>query len=167
MVTKSAIARNLREIEELYNSSKSPKKKFYFAKLAVLELCGWIENSQDELIMRCAGRCVTATSNLKAVSDKISGNHGFTYERHFRPLLTLILGFSKLEKAELEFDKLGSLSKFSSVLSKLKDPRNTAAHTHTAGVLPTIDAPSVVRADLEAVYKYMRELERILKKMKY
>jgi hypothetical protein len=68
---------------------------------------------------------------------------------------------------KLEFDKSGSLTKFRALLSKLKDPRNKAAHTHKSGVLPTIDAPSVVRKNLEDLYAYLRELERIIKRLRF
>ncbi|MGO9246493.1 MAG: endoribonuclease [Verrucomicrobiia bacterium] len=167
MVTKGVIPRNLRDIELLYDKAKSSKKKFYFAKLAVLELCGWLESTQDKLVRESADRCISAPQNLSILDERIKKTHGFEYDQHFRQLLILVAGISRLEKIESEFDQSGSLTQLRSLLGKLKDPRNIAAHTHTTGVLPTIDAPSVVRKDLDALYTYLRELERILKKAHY
>jgi 2-iminobutanoate/2-iminopropanoate deaminase len=167
MVRKGDIAQNLKEIETLYNGSKSNKKKFYFAKLAVLELCGWLEDAMDKVVLESAIRCISEAANRKSVEEKIDRTFGFAYEKHFRPLLTYIVGMSRLEKVESEFDKVGALSKFRSTLTKLKDPRNIAAHTHSAGVLPNIDAPSVVRQDLELLYRSLRQLDRLLKRMRY
>lgn len=167
MVTKGDIGRNLRDIEALYDDSKSIKKKFYFSKLAVLELCGWLECTQDILIKESAGRCISAAANRTTVEEKIKRTYGFEYEQNFRPLLILIVGLSKLEKIETQFDATGSLTKLRGLLSRLRSPRNTVAHTHTSGQLPNIDAPSVVRSNLEELYNYLRELERILKKFKY
>ena len=148
MFKKGEISKNLREIEALYNQAKSPKRQFYFAKLATLELCGWLESAQDALIADSVNRCIPTQSNRDIVLERMDKTYGFDYERNFRPLLIQIVGLSKLEQIETEFDKAGSLAKFKSLLNKLKKPRNTAAHTHTFGVLPKIDAPSVVRTDL-------------------
>ena len=167
MVRKGVIVRNLREIEALYNEARSNKKKHYFAKLAILELCGWLESTQDDLIRSSAGRCISLPPNQTLISSEIKRTHGFDYEQNFRRLLILIVGLSQLEKVEQEFDKGGSLAKLVGLLSKLKESRNMAAHTHTSGVLPTIDAPSVVRKNLEDLYVYLRQLERILKRLRF
>ena len=164
MVKKGSIGKNLKEIEAFYDQAKSTKKKFYFAKLAVLELCGWLENAQDELIKGSAARCILISTNMDLVNERIKRTYGFEYTGNFRPLLIQIVGLSKLERIEGQFDATGSLSKYRSLLSKLKDPRNKVAHNHTTGLMPTIDAPSVVRKDLEELFKYLRELERILKR---
>ncbi|HXC36389.1 MAG TPA: hypothetical protein VNV43_10975 [Candidatus Acidoferrales bacterium] len=75
--------------------------------------------------------------------------------------------FDPFSSLESEFDKAGSLTQLKSLLGKLTTPRNKAAHTHTFGVLPTIDSPSVVRKDLEALFRHLREMERILKRRRF
>jgi 2-iminobutanoate/2-iminopropanoate deaminase len=167
MVRKGTISRNLKEIERLYSRARATKTQFYFAKLAILELCGWLESAQAGLIQRSLSRCVLEPANRKMVQERIEQTHGFGYGKHFRPLLVQIVGLSRFERIEQEFDSGGSLSRLQSLLAKLKDPRNMAAHTHTHGVLPNVDAPSIVRRDLEDVYSYLRELERLLKRRKF
>lgn len=167
MVKKGVICRNLRDIEALYDNAKSTKKQFYFAKLAVLELCGWLESAQDGLVRESAGRSISVAANQAMVDEKIKRTYGFEYDQNFRPLLIFVVGLSRLERVETDFDTSGSLTKFRGLLSKLKKPRNDAAHTHTDGLLPNIDAPSVVRKNLEELFLYLRELERLLKRARY
>lgn len=167
MVRKGNIRQNLKEIEELYNAARSARKQFYYAKLAVLELCGWLEDAMDKLVERSVVRCIKVGADSALIREKVKFTFGFGYDKHFKPLLVQIIGLSRLEQVETEFDKSGKLSVFQSTLLKLKDPRNLAAHTYTTGVLPNIDAPSVVTKDLELLFSSLRELERIMKRMRY
>lgn len=168
MVRKGVIGKNLREIQRLYSETPSTRKKYYYAKLAILELCGWIEAEMDALLQRCSGRCITDTANIQNINKRIQRCYGFGYPEDFRPLLTLMIGLSRLEQIEKDFDMGGGLSRLRSILGKLRSSRNTHAHTYTPpGILPGIDAPSVTISDMEAVYGCMRELERILRRKRF
>ena len=52
MIAISYIDKTLKELDKLYNQSTSQKKAIYFSKLALIELCGWIEETLDDIILR-------------------------------------------------------------------------------------------------------------------
>jgi hypothetical protein len=54
MIAKTYILNNLSTIEKLYNDSSSIKNSLFYSKLAILELCGWTEESMDDIIKKCA-----------------------------------------------------------------------------------------------------------------
>lgn len=62
MVTKKRdISKNIDDLDSFYNSSwRSPRRQFFFAKLAVLELCGWIEETMDDIVKDCKNRKISS-----------------------------------------------------------------------------------------------------------
>ena len=56
MVAKNSILPgNLRSLDYRYRRAHSALKEALFcSKLAILELCGWIEESMDDMVRRCA-----------------------------------------------------------------------------------------------------------------
>ena len=87
MVNKSAIARNLSEINSRYNKSRRPRDPLYFSKLALIELCGWIEVTMDSIVLHCAKRYLREAKNLEFVQERIQKTYSFIYESHFRAML--------------------------------------------------------------------------------
>ena len=64
MIARSYIKSTLEELDKLYNQASSQKKAIYFSKLALMELCGWIEESLDNIVIMHANR------NLKDPHNK-------------------------------------------------------------------------------------------------
>jgi hypothetical protein len=50
MIIKGYIENTLKELDRLYNKHTSLKKDIYYSKLAVIELCGWIEETCDAIV---------------------------------------------------------------------------------------------------------------------
>jgi hypothetical protein len=137
----------------------------YFHKLALIELCGWIEVAQDQMVNECATHLHVSNDPNSFLSDKIKKNHGFTYEGHFRGLLSLVVGLGIIEKIERDIDQ-SVFVQFKSTLNDLKTKRNGLAHTYLGATQATTDSPTVCLAHhkivcdgLNALREKLRERE--------
>ncbi|MCP4110051.1 MAG: hypothetical protein GY749_31775 [Desulfobacteraceae bacterium] len=81
MIAFSYITDSLNELDKLYNKATSRKKAIYYSKLATLELCGWVEDTVDDIVLRHANRKLKITSNKKYIrKDVVKRNSGFQYD---------------------------------------------------------------------------------------
>ncbi|PKH80722.1 hypothetical protein CXF60_08435, partial [Psychrobacter sp. 4Bb] len=101
MIVRKHIEYNLKQLNKLYLETTDYKKQLYYSKLAILELCGWIEESMDNIIQMCANRLLrlqaTKTHVQKQVIDR---NYGFDYKNHFLKMLSSVIGFMNIERLE-------------------------------------------------------------------
>lgn len=164
MVSKGSITKNLNRLERLYNKSKTPKEGLFYSKLAMLEFCGWIEESMDDIINRCALKNLRKLSNRDYVGKVIRRTSGFEYHAHFRMMLITLLGIIHIEKLEIRVDPV-KFQRLKSTLGSLKGPRDIQAHTHLKGVTMTLDAPSVTKSRFATVYDGLKDFEEKLKRM--
>lgn len=163
MVSKTSIVRNLKMLDVRYRQATSQKDALFFSKLALLELCGWIEESMDDIVLRCSRRHLHEQENRTYCSKRVvKPTYGFDYREHFRQMLMRTIGLIGVEKLER---RLGpqTVDQFAATLASLKMQRNAEAHTHLKGVTRTIAAPSVtlnmfsqVHAGLVAVDEAIR-----------
>ena len=164
MISKCYIVKILRDLDAGYRRSSSSKKALYYSKLAIIELCGWIEESMDDVVSRCAHRNLKQAKNIKFITDKvIKMNHGFTYKENFKGMLIKVLGLITVEKIESSANPLVK-ARFESHLAALKLVRDSEAHTHLKKFTRTIDAPSVTLARFSALYDGLKEFDSLIKK---
>src|ERR1700754_2513184 len=99
MIAKTYILENLKQLNTRFLRSSKPKDGLYFSKLAVLELCGWIEMSMDEVVLRISQKKLTDPKNLKFIEDDvIARTYVFQYQKHWRSMLIRTLGMVTVEK---------------------------------------------------------------------
>ena len=165
MIVKKYIEDTLTDLDKLYNATTSNKKLIYYSKLDIIEICGWLEESMDDVIIRYCNRCLRESANNNFVKKKVSNTYGFEYKRHFRPLLLYAVGMKQLEKFERQLDKNGNLSILKSQLGTLKIKRNDAAHTFLKGVTKTYDAPSITLNTFRTLYPILKEIETEIRKL--
>ncbi len=160
MIVKSHIESNLKEIERRYNKPRTRKEPLYFSKLAILELCGWLEISIDELICR-AVRSKVGDPRVMSVfeSDVVDPIYGFHYKKHFRKMLCSAIGEITVQDIEKSMDQL-KRQRLESELNTLYKNRNTLAHTYLKGITPNVDAPSRTIARFRLAYTGLKEFER-------
>lgn len=162
MVAKTYIAANLQQIERLYNSSKSVQKSLFYSKLAVIELCGWIEMSMDDIVLRLASRRLRQPDHRKYVEKEVvRRTFGFDYERHFLPMIETIIGRHGIEEMNTRVDN-GLILPLVGALSALKTERDKLAHQYIKGITLTIDAPSVTNARFPIVLAGLKNIEVVL-----
>lgn len=166
MVNKTTIGRILRQLDSRYKKkSRNPRDPLYFSKLALIELCGWIEVTMDGVVLDCAKRHLSDTGNLKYVGDQvIRRTTSFTYEDHFRTMLMRVVGLVKIEKLEKLLDQQ-KWETMKSSLKWLKEKRDQQAHTYITDVTTTIDAPSVITSHFETVYRGLKDVEMCVRRL--
>lgn len=166
MVGKTSILQNLDALERLYNKATGMKKALFYSKLAILELCGWIEESMDDIVRRCANRNLRDSPNRSFVESTIIKRvHGFDYHNHFRAMLMQVVGLITLEKVEKRIDQ-PNLQVMKAALAALTIQRNTEAHTHLKGTTGRLDAPSATKRKFIEVYGGLKSFEYELRRVK-
>jgi hypothetical protein len=165
MIAKTYILQNLSQLDSAFKSAKTQKHAVYFSKLAILELCGWIEISMDEIILAHCGRNVVVAKNTKFVADDVvKRTYGFDYERNFRKMLISLIGIVTCEKLEAQIP-VAVYTKFTAQLQSLKVARDSLAHTYLKGSAATmiIDAPSVTKARFTDIHDGLKAYEQGLR----
>ena len=163
MIAKSYILSNLHALNRSYGTAPTPKEAQFFSKLAILELCGWIEESMDDVILSCARKHLKEPVNRDYCEKQIvKRTFGFDYHNNFRSMLIRLLGLIAVEKIERKTDA-AIHAKMISALSTLKQQRDSEAHTHLRGVTRTINAPSVTIGQFQPVYGGLVEIDRMVR----
>lgn len=163
MVTRSYIVSNLSSLSRSFTNAKNQRDSLFFSKLAILELCGWIEESMDDVVTRCSARRLKLQANIEHCEKQIvKRTYGFDYQEHFRSMLIRLLGLINVEKIESRVDQQ-KLQRMTAALTTLKLQRNAEAHTHLKGTTRTINAPSVTITQFQPVYDGLREFERVIR----
>jgi len=136
----------LKEIDSWFNDpGLSNGKAKLLSKLAILELCGWLEQRLDELANGSAAVCMV--ENEQRFIDALERTYGFDYHDHFRKIIVHVIGERGVIAAEtaLETSHPGELELLKSSLGDLKKIRGILAHTTIVSNLPrqvTLQAPS-------------------------
>lgn len=145
--------------------AKSGKDALFYSKLAILELCGWIEESMDDVIRRCAHKRLKIPANRKIVDESvIKKTYAFDYGR-FRYMLIYVIGLINVERIEMKMDPL-TMNRFEATLGALKKSRDAEAHTHLKGITRVINAPSITLAQFGDVYDGLKFIEKLLRTAK-
>jgi hypothetical protein len=165
MISKSYILDNLVTMEKLYNKSKGAKKGLFYSKLAILELCGWIEESMDDIIQRCSIRKLKIADNRKYIKNEvIKRTFGFEYNNNFRNMLIKLIGIINVERLEKKLDPI-KFQLLVSNLNTLKEIRNSEAHTHLKGITKRLDAPSVTKNRFSYLFEGLKDIDSKLRNL--
>lgn len=136
----------LKQLDSWYQEpSQGGDRPKLLSKLAVLELCGWIEGELDRQLL--------GAQNLGLDDEKwirecvLDRNSGFTYGDHFRVMLTRVFGELLVRKIEMDYDQSGAgdLEQLKSILGSLWKIRCDYAHadvTANVAAQKTFQAPS-------------------------
>lgn len=165
MIVKKNILKNLKTINKEYrHASKSPVHTELFAKLAILELCGWIEDSVDCMVLSYAKRHFKIRDNIKYFEETVKKVHNLGYE-NYRFLMTVLIGLRNFEYLEKNIDPQ-TLQNFKSTMDYLKTKRDQLSHTYTGTVMRQVDGPSVTIHNFEKIYEGFNSYERMLRTLK-
>lgn len=165
MVDYSNIKSTLTRIEVEYNNTNDQQLPILYSKLAVLEFCGWIEVSIDDILEEYIDRHVYDATCRSKIKKIIKKNYGFDYENNLFPLFSSVLGINNLDNildniSTVDFYNLKSLTE------TYTTERNKAAHTDTPiGTTRRYPAPSSVLHDYNLLEKSIRAIENEIKKI--
>lgn len=101
--------------------------KYYYSKLSLLDLGGWVEQSVDELIRGTNHEVVDFKYVEKYIIKPING---FGYDADIRSMLIKSIGLSRVELLENSVNQTEH-EYLKSNLGTLKAARNSLAHTYT------------------------------------
>lgn len=160
MIRKKEIHDDLVFLETLHNAAlvtgAHPNLATYYAKLAIIEYCGWLEESFDKIARRSVKNRLASTIELERCIRKV---HGFEFERHFMHLMKQVVGLRACEELKRQLGTDGSDAVLSAELDNLKTRRNNAAHVNSRiPVTTAYDAPSVVLNSLNRTYPILRRI---------
>jgi hypothetical protein len=162
MITKTYISESLRQLDAGHRKAKNQRHAYYFAKLAILEICGWVEMSMDDIILRHCARHLNDESNNKFIEKQVvNRTYGFDYDRHFRAMLIRLVGMVATEKIEMGISAATD-AHFKAELTSLKAVRDQLAHTYVKRV-GVIDAPSRTRARFQPLYQGLLAYDKALR----
>lgn len=123
------IATTLATIDTWYNepTAGSDRPKL-LSKLALLELCGWLETEQDRIIAALDGSCLGDPAWTH--KEVIERTFGFDYGKHFRPMLAKLLGEHLTRRLESQMEQKfpGDLDRLRSSTGDLWLKRCNFAH---------------------------------------
>lgn len=161
MLTKKYIRKTLRAIGHKYSGSLSGLDNTLYLKVGLLELCGWIEETIDYIFLDYASKRLSLDGE-SFFKEHIKHNYSFTYDKHFKYLLSLLIGTVKFEKIEQRIP-ISILVNFRATLNTLKTKRDNCAHTQITGLSVQLDSPTVLLQSLEHVYDGFRWFRKYLR----
>lgn len=156
----------LRTLDVWFNEpSQGGDRTKLLSKLAILELCGWIEGEFDRLAMVVqAGRLDDHPWVNEFV---IAKTYGFTYLEHWRPMMARMVGevFARRIEAKLEDRFPGELEQIKSLLGTLWRKRCEFAHADmvaNVAAQQTFNAPSWTLNQHRLVKKLLAHYEQVM-----
>ena len=166
MIDRSGIEKNLQKIDRLYVGTSSAQEGLLYSKLAILELCGWIESSMDSIVLSISKQLVKDSKHLKYFEEEVVEKvYGFEYEKHFRRIVIALVGLHGVESMEKKVNPR-VFAPMCASLNALKPNRDKLAHGYIKGTTPHLDAPSVTLARCHTVHAGLVDIEGVLKAMK-
>lgn len=132
------------------------------SKLALLELCGWIEGTFDEIILEVNKSTI---NDQKWVLELLGKTSGFTYASHLRPMLICLIGeiFTRKFESEMEKNNPGDLERLILLLSTLWKKRCQFAHADIVGNISSqaqFDSPSWSNNQYRILNKLIENLRK-------
>jgi hypothetical protein len=140
------ISDTLAQLDAWYGEpTAGPERPKLISKLALLELCGWLEVELDQIILTVQSACLNDESWVRR--ELVDRTFGFRYLQHFRPMLSAIIGEHATRTIEQEMERRhpGDIDRLVSYTSALWDTRCSFAHADVANNVVTqqrFDAPS-------------------------
>lgn len=165
MIAYSYIKANLHHLDREYTRSASTREASYRSKMAILELCGWIEMSMDDAIIRAGARLLKNPKSIKLLNTCVKRNYGFLYEPHFQSLVIFLIGVSGCELIESKINT-DTFTNFKGDLKTLKTSRDELAHTYTKGTTQHYDSPSITLSRFQNISAGIKAYDEELRSLK-
>lgn len=167
MIPVTYIKRNISTIGGRYKAANKPLDVLLLAKLAIIEVGGWVEMSMDDLVVRCGRKLKEPANETYLMNTIIRTTWGFDYKKNFRKMLMQAVGLTTLEMIEGAVDG-AKFAKMTAALNLLKAARNDVAHTYVKRitVAAPIPAPTVVAIYFQDIYIGLKDMEAVMKQLK-
>lgn len=171
MSTDDQIKETLEWLEKRYNEVQEDteqetaiQKARIYSKMAILELSGWVEESNDKLVLDIANERLTDEHARKRYQNKVNKVMGFRYKSHFLRLIDSAIGVIKRELIEIEMD-VATLQNFKNSLHALSESRDQLAHTFSHGTQEAVEGVNLTKRHFERIRNglqaYKEAIDRI------
>lgn len=129
-------------------------------KLAILELCGWIEETEDAIVSNALKLAKVKHVSIESFYKvHIKTNHSFSYEK-FSLMLTKAIGYNNFIRMEKKLAP--KIAVLKAKLSDLEKIRNNLAHTYKPDP-SSIKTPETIRIEyLEPIDLIFKEIEYVI-----
>lgn len=172
--SSKSIEKNLKLLKKQYDRAMSSTRinasleAALYSKFALLEFCGWLEETIDKILLDYIERTIASTTIKKTIQEEIINRvYGFKYREEFHPLFEKIIGANNFQYIIRRLSsKSGRDELLKNMLAELTKARNRAAHTHwIEGITPRFDAPSKTIENLKKIMPILHSIERMVKNM--
>lgn len=166
MINGRRMRQHLMLLDCKYNAASlsDPYEQVMYSKIAVIEFCGWLEESLDIVYEKMLSNSSINTPSVKRLLKKgVENTYGFKWERHVLKNFLSIQGareYCARSTDPLISNQLAALQSFCDKYEKLRDQ---CAHKSNAySINTTIYAPSVVLNDFRQTRNALLQLYREL-----
>jgi hypothetical protein len=166
------VLHNLNKLEDLYQSTRKQQEKKFYSKLALLEACGWIEETMDAIARKYQSKYIPemrgtqGNPNYRSVSDKIKKTFSFEYDK-FIEMIVAIVGRANVEYIENHIS-IPLVNAFKTNLNNLKAKRNDFAHTYiVTNSTITHPSPSTTINDLNQIIVHLKNFDNALNRLRF
>ncbi len=162
MVDYTTIRTVLQRIEVEYNNymtSSDPYMPQLLSKLAVMEFCGWIEESIDNILYDYLDNHLIDNNGKRIIKGFVKKVYGFSFEENIYKIFAIVVGANNWENI---YDSLSTIDKnnFKSIVNTYSSIRNGAAHSNTViGVTLNYNTPSQVISDFSKIEPAIKSIE--------
>ncbi len=161
-IEKTEIGQNLETLNILYTNSANNREALFYSKLAVLELCAWLEETMEEVVRSYVVLNIKNKENQNSIENSIiRPNHGFDYKGNFRKMLIRVVGFRGIETME---DAAGSATIYTleSTTRTLKKTRDRQVHTYFNTTM-NLEAPSIIMGHFNNMFQALEKFQDAMK----
>lgn len=158
MVDYTTIEQTLNELNTQYNKSSDLKMQILISKFALLEFCGWIEVTMDDILLEYLLANVSNVDIQESAKKRIENNWGFHFQSNIEPLFCYIIGVVNWQKVVNSLDQINKKEVLVSTLNNFTKKRGTAAHTNTQ-VTQSYDAPSTIKNNFDNIVVAIKQIQ--------
>lgn len=160
MICGKDIRQSLKKCEELYNINKADSyAQQLILKLSLLELCGWIEVSFDQLYYSIA----KTPEERKIIDEKIKNCYSFKYDK-FQDMLCLCIGVQNYNMIKNKFTEQ-NFQLFKGALNNLSQQRDKLAHNNHNFQSPQYFGISDLKKYCITILKSVNNIQKELNKL--
>lgn len=146
MIDYSEMLSRIEYLNGMYEDEKDGIRAQMIAKLAAIEVGGWIEEFFDASLIHCIAK--EKPECLDEIKEELKRVYSFNYP-DLRKMIIKIIGIGRMYEVEKSNPRQVEMLK--SALGKIKNERDKAAHT-SVSISTVLAAPSVLKH--EFVYAF-------------
>ena len=130
MLNCHTVKTNLYFCQDLFNKEQNPVKKQFLLNMALLEICGWIEEALDNIYLNRPN---------DMIKKHIKGIYSFEYAK-IQTVLAFCIGVHRLQELEkhTEVSYTAEYVEFKNTINILHKYRNLSAHKNAEATSNTI-----------------------------